>query len=184
MMPQNMKSFFLGIVVTLLFGAFIFMAIDQRDLQLNPGASRFNTATISATQPDKSQYPPDTVKIQPLPPLLSLSGNVNFEGKAEFPQKLSGTYARGLIIVNFKASGENAHKSAIRISWADGVVETVLPGAANHVFPAERVARQITVVGYSMRERKIFKDSPRAGTVEWEIRYEPVMAYNNQKANP
>lgn len=162
-MPQNWKPFMLGVVCAILIGAIILFGIEHRAL-LPPQPDNL--------QQQDSMYPPvspDAVKIQPL-----LAGAMKFEGKKEFPQRISGNYARNITIVNFKASGENAHKSYIKIIWMDGSVEVISPGTANLQLTPGKNAQQIIVSGYAMHERKIFKDSPRAGILEWEVTYEGV----------
>lgn len=119
--------------------------------------------------------PPGTVTIKNLPPLLTLRGDaVPFQGKTEIVQKLAGRAAAEIVVVAFAAGGENAHKSAIRITWEDGAVETVPPGARNLVFAPQRRAKSIAILGYSFHERRVFKDVPAKGTLTWEIRYAPV----------
>lgn len=118
--------------------------------------------------------PPGAVTIKNLPPLLTLRGDeVPFEGRAEIVQQLAGPAVAEVVVVAFSASGENAHKSAIRIEWEDGGVETVPPGSKNLVLSPQRRAKKISVLGYSFHERRVFKDLARKGTLSWEIRYSP-----------
>lgn len=127
------------------------------------------------TNVTETKPPSDAVTITPLPPLLVLRGdNVSFEGKAEFKQVLAGRFAKDISIVNFQATGEHAEKSSIKIVWDNGEIETVPPGTMDKKFSSERRAASISVIGYSMHERRLFKDSGRKGTLTWEIRYEPV----------
>lgn len=175
-MPQSWKPFILGVVCALLLGATILFGIDHRALVTKLDISQSGAPGIS-TEPGKLTYPPlspDAVKIQPLPPLLVLTGTVKFEGKKELPQKISGNFAKNIIIVNFTATGENADKSMIKVVWMDGSVDMIPPGISNFPLTAGKFAKQIIIVGYSMHERKIFKDSAQPGILEWEIRYEAV----------
>ncbi len=119
--------------------------------------------------------PPGAVTIKSLPPLLNLRGEeVSFQGRTEIVQQLAGRSAAEIVIVDFRAGGENAHKSAIRIEWEDGGVETIPPGSKNLVLAPQRRAKKISVLGYSFHERRVFKDSARKGTLSWEIRYAPA----------
>jgi hypothetical protein len=99
---------------------------------------------------------------------------VPFSGKVTLPQAIAGRFAKNLTIVNFSAAGDRAEKSAIKIVWENGEVERITPGTQNKQFAPERRAVEITIEGYSVHERRIFKDSARPGTLTWEIRYEPV----------
>jgi hypothetical protein len=118
---------------------------------------------------------PDAVTITPLPSLRIIRGeSVPFEGKAEFKQAIAGNFAQDISIINFQATGENPEKSFIKIVWENGEVEKLYPGTTNKKFSANRRASEITVNGYSVHERRIFKNSNRKGTLTWEIRYEPV----------
>lgn len=164
-MPHNWKAFLLGIVAAMLVGAVILFGMEHRLLSVEPD------------QPSQSKsaelvYPPDTVKIEALPSLEIAAGVATFEGKKELPLKISGNYAKNITIVSFKASGDNAHKSAIKVIWMDGSTETIAPGTSNLALTPGKFAKQIIIAGYSVYERKIFKDSSRRGTVEWDIRYE------------
>ena len=117
----------------------------------------------------------NAVTITPLPSLRIIRGTeVAFEGKVELRQTIAGRLARNLAIVDFQATGEHADKSYLKIVWENGEVEKIYPGTKDKQFAEDRRAAEISIVGYSMRERKLFKDSPRKGTLTWEIRYEPV----------
>jgi hypothetical protein len=119
--------------------------------------------------------PPGTVLIDALPTYRTLNGiNVSFKGKESFEQPIAGRAAKDIIIVSFKAMGENAGKSTINILWEDGTVERIPAGTMNRRLPSERVAKQITIQGYCVHERKIFRDSSRTGTLNWEIHYQAV----------
>ncbi len=119
--------------------------------------------------------PPGAVTIKNLQPLLTLRGDeVPFQGRTEMVQQLAGPTAAEVVVVTFNASGENAHKSSIRIEWADGGVETIPPGSKNLVLSPQRRAKKISVLGYSFHERRVFKDLARKGTLSWEIRYAPA----------
>ena len=119
--------------------------------------------------------PTDRVTITPLPSLRIIHGiEVPFEGRIELRQAIAGRAARDVSVVSFQATGENAGKSEIRIVWENGETESIRPGAQNMVFSPDKRAVEIIVIGYSMHERRIFKDSNRKGTLTWEIRYEPV----------
>lgn len=115
------------------------------------------------------------VTITPLPSLRIIRGTaVPFEGKIELRQAIAGRAARDITIVSFQAVGEHADKSVIKIVWENGEIEMVSPGTNNKRFSPERRAVEMVVMGYSMHERRVFKDSSRKGTLTWEIRYEPV----------
>ena len=119
--------------------------------------------------------PPGAVIIKSLPPILTLHGDeVPFQGRTEIVQQLAAPAAAEIVVVAFRASGENAHKSAIRIEWVDGGVETFPPGSKNIVLSPQRRAKKISVLGYSFHERRVFKDAARKGTLSWEIRYAPA----------
>lgn len=134
--------------------------------------------TGNSAEPNKggiTAVPSDAVTIKTLPPLYTLSGvNVPFEGRAEFPLKITGRLAKELYIIAFQATGENAQKSVLRITWEDGSQEWIPPGVKDIQLAPDRKAKQITVIGYSMHERRVFKDSPQKGTLSWEVRYSPV----------
>lgn len=115
------------------------------------------------------------VTITPLPSLRIIRGeSVPFEGKAEFKQAIAGIFAQDISIINFQATGENSEKSFIKIVWENGEVEKLYPGTTNKKFSPNRRASEISVIGYSVHERRIFKNSNRKGTLTWEIRYEPM----------
>ena len=115
------------------------------------------------------------VSITPLPSLRIIRGTeVPFEGKIELRQAIVGRAAQDIAIVNFQATGEHADKSVIKIVWENGEVEKVYPGTNNKKFSPDKRAVEIVVMGYSMHERRIFKDASRKGTLTWEIRYEPI----------
>ncbi|HWR42411.1 hypothetical protein [Sporomusa sp.] len=115
------------------------------------------------------------VSITPLPSLRIIRGTeVPFEGKIELRQAIAGRAAQDISVVNFQATGEHAEKSVIKIVWENGEVEKVYPGTKNKKFIANKRAVEIVVMGYSMHERRLFKDSSRKGTLTWEIRYEPI----------
>ncbi|MDT8902872.1 hypothetical protein [Anaeroselena agilis] len=126
------------------------------------------------TPPAAPAIPPGAVTIKALPPLLTLRGDeVPFRGKTEIVQRLAGPAATEVVVVAFSASGENAHKSAIKIEWEDGGVETFPPGSKNITLSPQRRAKKISVLGYSFHERRVFKDVAKTGTLSWEIRYAP-----------
>ncbi|MDF2875107.1 MAG: hypothetical protein K0R22_1790 [Sporomusa sp.] len=115
------------------------------------------------------------VTITPMPSLRIIHGiEVPFTGKIELRQAIAGRAARDISVVNFEATGENAEKSVIKIVWENGEIEKVSPGTKNKIFSADKRAVEIIVTGYSMHERRIFRDNSRKGTLTWEIRYEPV----------
>lgn len=119
--------------------------------------------------------PGDTVSITSLPSYRTLNGiNVAFRGQKRYVQNIAGRYAQHITITSFRASGENAYKSAIIITWEDGSLEVVPAGTANMRFPSAKKAKEIVVQGYSVHERKVFRDSGRDGVLNWEIIYEPV----------
>lgn len=157
-MAISWKPFFGGVAVTLLvlLGGYFYIS------EYRPERQKINVQ-------------PDTVIIKVLPPLLSLGGfEVPFEGKKEIPQPITGALAREVVVVNFQATGENAHRSAIKIIWEDGTIETVPPGTVNKQFSPEKRAKLISIKGYSMHEQRIFRDLARKGKLSWEIRYVPV----------
>ncbi|MEG6586616.1 hypothetical protein [Dendrosporobacter sp. 1207_IL3150] len=123
----------------------------------------------------QANIPSDSVTITPLPTLRIIRGErVPFEGKVELKQAIAGLFAQDLVVVNFQVTGENSEKSFIKIVWENGEVEKLYPGTTNKIFSPSRRAVEITVVGYSIHERRLFKDSNRKGTLTWEIRYDPV----------
>ncbi|MDD4601042.1 hypothetical protein SDC9_05904 [bioreactor metagenome] len=148
--------------IFLVSGYMIFLEADNR---LTPPPNKLESSTT----------PSDAVIIKHLPPLLIMRGtNVPFEGKVELPQAIAGRFAQDIVITNFQATGDNAEKSIIKIVWENGEVENVYPATKDKHFSADKRALEISIVGYSMHERRIFKDSSRKGTLTWEIRYEPV----------
>lgn len=115
------------------------------------------------------------VSINSLPSYRALNGiNVSFIGEKKYPQPIAGRYAKSIIINNFRAAGEHAHKSAILITWENDSVEAIPAGATGLQLPPDKRAKDITIQGYSMHERRIFHDSARKGVLNWEILYEPV----------
>lgn len=153
---ERLKPFVYGVAVTLAIVAGVYFL----------GAGGNLPPTI---------VPPGTVTIQSLPPLLTLAGSgVPFEGKIEIPQPLAGQFARELVIVSFQATGENAHKSTVKIIWEDGSVDLIPAGISERKFAPERRAKQISIIGYCFHERRVFHDLPRKGILSWEIRYAPV----------
>jgi hypothetical protein len=160
---MHWKSFIAGVLVVLVVsvGAYLFFVGSK------------NTSSPSLIAPPvETAIPFDAVTITPL---RVISGNqVPFEGKVELRQAIAGNFAKKIIIVNFQASGEHADKSIVRIAWENGEVETVYPGTRDRVFPPEKRATQITIIGYSVHERRIFQDSNRKGNLTWEIHYEPM----------
>ncbi|MCC5466779.1 MULTISPECIES: hypothetical protein [Pelosinus] len=159
---MHWRSFTAGAILVLLLmtGSYLF--------SLGPK----ETSSHSVTEQVEAAIPFDAVTITPL--RVIYGKEVPFEGKIELRQALAGKFAQKIIIVNFQASGEHADKSKINIVWENGEVETVYPGTKDRIFPPEKRAKQITVVGYSVRERRIFQDSNRKGNLSWEIHYEPV----------
>jgi hypothetical protein len=157
-MIKSWKPFMGGVAVTLLIllGGYFYITKNHSEQQ-------------------QINVPPGTVIIKVLPPLLTLGGfEVPFEGKKEIPQTLASPLAKEVVVVNFQATGENAQKSVIKIVWEDGSIETVPPGTVNKRLSPEKRAKQISIVGYAMHERQIFRDSARKGTISWDIRYVPV----------
>lgn len=164
-MLPHVKSFAVGALFTLALVAGLFWLQQE-------------TAGPSARTPAAETPPPQVtaqniMTVTPLPTLRVLYGqSVPFEGSAAFPQTIAGRFAQNLRIVNFQATGEHAEKSLIKIVWENGQTDTVSPGTVNQTFPPGRRAVEITVTGYSIHERKIFKNSRRPGTLSWEIQYE------------
>lgn len=170
-MKNYILPFMLGAVFSILI--FFFASADGEFLGINASKENLDS-NISSTQQIKQAK--ESVTIMPLPHHLALSGvNVEFKGKQDIPLKLEGAYGRSLRIVSFQATGENAHKSRMKIVWKDGATEVIAPGVVDVRFAEDRLVKSIIISGYSMRERKIFKDSSRPGVLNWEIRYEPVM---------
>jgi len=131
--------------------------------------------TTSPAKPAELAIPSDAVTITPLPSLRIIRGTeVPFEGKTELRQVIDGRFAQNIVVVNFQATGEHAEKSVIKIVWENGEVEKVYPGTRNKKIVSDKRAVEISISGYSMHERRVFKDSSRKGTLTWEIRYEPV----------
>lgn len=162
-MVTSWKSFFAGALTMLVLGIVGYMFFV--------GAGQNTVPEPKSAEP---AVPSNIISITPLPPLLILSGTeVPFEGKVQLRQAIAGKAAQNISIVNFQATGEQAQKSSIQIVWENGEVENFYPGTKDKKFSPERRAAEIYVIGYSMRERRIFQDSPRKGTLTWEIRYEP-----------
>lgn len=160
-MVKTWKAFALGALFMLVLMVAGYLVYTGTDRNL-PGPS----GTMEETG--------DKITITPLPTLRIIRGmEVPFTGKAELRQAIAGRAARNLAIVNFQATGEHAEKSFIKIVWENGEVDTVYPGQAKQ-FAEDRRAVEIVIQGYSMHERRIFRDSSRQGTLTWEIRYEPV----------
>jgi len=163
-MLQYCKVFLMGVLCTLFLGFAIFKIFH------------FGTASdISTPMPKGLVIAPDTVVIDRLPSYITLSGiNVDFKGRGKFPQIISTRLAKNVLITSFRATGENAQKSSIKIIWEDGTSETVPAGISNRQFPPEKLAKEIIVFGYSVHERKVFHDTAEPGMLNWEILYEPV----------
>lgn len=151
-------------------GAMLAIVLMAGGYLLFPGLQE--TSVHSLTEPVETAIPFDAVTITPL--RVVYGKDVPFEGKVELRQAIAGNFAKKIIVVNFQASGEHADKSKINIVWENGEVETIYPGTKDRVFPPEKRATQITVVGYSVHERRIFQDSNRKGNLSWEIHYEPM----------
>lgn len=164
-MVQSWKSFAIGAFVMLVMviaGYMLFSGTEKR------------TAIPEKSVVDTEDFA-NKVTITPLPALRIVRGTeVPFEGKIELRQAIAGQAAQDIAIVNFQATGEHADKSVIMIVWENGEVEKIYPGTKNKKFSPERRAVKISVMGYSMHERPIFRDASRKGTLTWEIRYEPV----------
>jgi len=172
-MPTSKKMIISGIVVVIaILGIGLYAWLGR---PANPTAQAVDTTTTAASASGDVaalQVPPGTVKINQLLPLRNLSGtDVAFTGKVELPQKIVGQFAEEIEIVNFQAKGENAKKSAIKIVWDDGEIDMVPPGTTSYRFLPQRRAKQIILIGYSVHERQIFRDSSRPGALTWEIRY-------------
>ncbi len=162
-MLKNWKPYLIGAAVMFILLAGLYgVAIVPKETAIRPGA----------VQP---AIPPDAITITPLPTLRIIRGNdVAFEGQTELKQTIAGLFAQDVTVVSFQATGENAEKSYIKIVWENGEIEKLPPGTVNKKFLSDRRAAEITVVGYSVHERRLFKSSNRPGTLNWEIRYEPV----------
>lgn len=162
---KSVYAFLLGALCMLVLAGTLYMW----RLHMSPAAVTpdVNTATPSV--------PPGTVLIKPLEPLHVLADtNRPFRGKKEFPLVIAGKYARYLIVANFQATGENAGKSVMEITWEDGTKDTVPAGTADRHFSPEKRAVKIVIFGYSMHERTIFPDTSQPGTLTWRVLYEPV----------
>ena len=170
-MSQNRRSFLLGVFFTLFVMGLLFLV-----LQGWPFIQAFTSNTIDNTQQIPKLVPQDAVRIQTLPPLLTLKDSLSFNGKKSFPQKIIGRYAQNIQIIRFNAEGENSHKSTLKIVWEDGTTELFYPGTIMKQLPSGKRAREISISGYAVHERRIFPDSSRPGTLEWEIHYEAVPA--------
>ncbi|BBB91968.1 MAG TPA: hypothetical protein PKA28_06175 [Methylomusa anaerophila] len=181
-MHKHWKPFLGGAVVMLAVVAGVYLFLSKG----NPWQPTFlksetpfkqETPSMPEVSPNPADIniPPDAVTITPLPSLRILQGDkVSFEGKKELRQVIAGRLAQGLVVVNFQATGEHAEKSAIRIVWENGEVEMIYPGTIDRKLMPEKRAKEITILGYSMNERRVFQDLPRKGSLTWEIRYQPV----------
>jgi hypothetical protein len=164
-MRNHWRPFLLG-AACMLIGVSVYFGFFNSERTLQQHASKSLDITIPAA---------DAVTITPLKPLQFMRGDdVPFEGKVELRQVIVGRFAKNLDIVNFQATGEHAEKSVLRIVWENGEVEKIYPGTKGRKLLPEKRAKEITIIGYSMYERRIFKDSSRKGSLTWEIRYEPV----------
>lgn len=166
-MTKHWKPFVTGAIamLVLLAGFYMFFMASQKN-PINQSAAPQITDTATL---------PDSVTITPLPTLRLIRGNeVPFEGKVELRQAIAGRFAQNVAVVNFQATGEHADKSVLKIVWENGEVDKILPGTQNKVFSPDKRAVEISISGYSVHERRLFKDSSRSGTLTWEIRYEPV----------
>lgn len=165
-MIKHWKPFVIGATTMLLVlaGFYMFFPTSQKN-SIHPSAL---PSADTASQLD-------AVTITPLPTLRLIRGNeVPFEGKVELKQTIAGRFAQNVTVVSFQATGEHADKSLLKIVWENGEEEKLSPGTLNKVFPPDKRAVDIVVNGYSVHERRLFKDSNRSGTLTWEIRYEPV----------
>ncbi|CQR72851.1 hypothetical protein SOV_02350 [Sporomusa ovata DSM 2662] len=164
-MVQSWKSFAIGalaMLVMIITAYMLFSGTEKR-------------AAIPEKGVEDTEDYSNKVTITPLPALRIVRGTeVPFEGKIELRQAIAGQAAQDITIVNFQATGEHADKSVIMIVWENGEVEKVYPGTKNKKFSPGRRAVKISVIGYSMHERPIFRDASRKGTLTWEIHYEPV----------
>jgi len=155
------KSFLCGVAVAIaiLGGVYALVAPAKESGKAPNSVTQINNAVV----------------IKPLPTLRMVSGHeVPFTGKVSLKQAIDGKFAKNVTIVNFAATGVNAEKSAIKILWENGEIDRIPPGTQNKQFAPERRAVEIAIEGYSVKERKIFRDSARPGTLTWEIRYQPV----------
>lgn len=166
-MVNSWKSFAVGaLTILVLVAVYMFFTGTEKNSGV-PGAPE-----KSVTEAEDLS---NKVTITPLPSLRIVRGTeVPFKGKIELRQAIAGRMAKDITIVNFQATGEHADKSFIKIVWENGEVEKIAPGTNNTNYSPERRAVEIVVTGYSMHERRVFKDSSRDGTLTWEIRYEPV----------
>jgi len=162
---KHWKPFVIGaIMMLLLAGVYMFFTTSPKNGIKSPALPRADTAVR-----------PDAVTITPLPTLRLIRGNeVPFEGKVELKQTIAGRFAQNVTIVSFQATGEQANKSILKIVWENGEEDKLAPGTLNRVFPPDKRAVDISINGYSVHERRLFKDSNRSGTLTWEIRYEPA----------
>lgn len=168
---QNLKYFVYGTICTLLL---IFMGAHISEIDFAIRNNRVNTGELIETS-ENLLVMPDTVVIEALPTFRTLNGiNVPFRGKTSFQQVIVGRYAKNIIIPHFKATGENAHKSVIEITWEDGTIDLIPAGTIERHFPQERRAKKIVIHGYSVHERRVFHDSTKPGVLDWEILYIPA----------
>ena len=158
---MHWRSFAAGAVFVLMVAGVYILFAGTKDISSSSPSTSVETA-----------IPFDAVTITPLRVIRGTE--IPFEGKIELRQAIAGNFAQKLIIVNFQASGEHADQSMIKIVWENGEVETVYPGTRDRIFPPEKRAKQITIIGYSVHERRIFQDSNRKGNLTWEIHYEPM----------
>ncbi|WP_371363607.1 hypothetical protein SRRS_44850 [Sporomusa rhizae] len=166
-MVNSWKSFAVGAMAM-----FVFVAVYMFFTGTDKSSVVPVTPEIGVTEAEDLS---SKVTITPLPSLRIVRGTeVPFKGKIELRQAIAGRAAKDIAIVNFQATGEHADKSVIKIVWDNGEVEKVVPGTNNKRFAPEKRAVEIVVTGYSMHERRLFKDSSRDGMLTWEIRYEPV----------
>lgn len=164
-MVKSWKSFALGamsMLMVIVAGYMVFSGVEKN-------------YTAPENRVENPESPANIITITPLPSLRIIRGSeVPFEGNIELRQAIAGKFAQNVAIVNFQAAGENAEKSVIRIVWENGEIEKIYPGTQDKKFAPERRASAISILGYSMHERRIFGNSSRKGTLTWEIRYEPV----------
>jgi hypothetical protein len=167
-MPKYLKPFLMGALCIVATAIMVLWALDYKRPDPVDGITvedKQGALAISS----------DTVLITALPSYRTLNGiNVAFRGKKRYLQKFVGRYAQNITIVSFRATGEHAYKSTILITWEDDSTEIVSAGVTNIRFSAEKRAKEIVVQGYSVHERKVFRDSIRDGVLNWEILYEPV----------
>lgn len=169
-MRQFLKPFLLGVLCT---GVIILVVFLTREHEISPGANG-NEPEAEKKQTSLA-ISSDTVLISAIPAYKTLEGsNIAFRGKQRFQQNIAGCYAKRITIVSFRATGENSYKSAIIIRWEDGSLDLVPIGVTNMCFPPDKRAKEIVVQGYSVHERKVFRDSSRDGVLNWEILYEPI----------